>query len=389
MHRGHRIVVLVTVMLAAYTIFEREAWCAPSATVEPGIKAIQVLDTAAKDAEDRVRERCGDAQAGADLEAETSALNAAHIHLERMHRAREMKIAATDLAAVAIEAATDFQRAYLCNRVAVAHLDMAIRVLTALRADLPEDAAHVRDNIDRELADVVALKNAHVESASSAAQMSVPSSRVEVVVVDAGEVTIATPRSNTFLGRLALRLDLGFGTTNLGLETEREVRHRGFYFRAQFLARFTPGKRDRVLLLFGPFYNILSARTPIEPSLGSTASFANMHGFGTHFELQWNPRRAAPWLSLHPFLDIGIEFISESNNAGVIRFQGGGFQGGGGTLVCVVHASICPNIRIMSVPQVESKDHLTVQVGVALDVLRWVDLSLSRRRPSARASVPR
>ena len=363
------------------------------AAADAELKAIQVLDTAAKDAEERVGDRCGDAQVGVDLEAETFALNAAHIHLERMYRAREMKVDAKDLTALAIDAAGNFQRAYQCNRVAVAHLEVAIRELTAQRASLPEDAVHAREDIDKALAEVVALRDAHGEGAGRPIQMPGPSPRVRMVALDSGEISLATPRSNTFMSRLALRLDLGFGTTNLDLDPDRPTRHRGFYFRAQFLARFIPGEQDRIFLLFGPFYNILSARAPTVGDAtmhgfgarAPTVDDATMHAFGTHFELQWTPRRAEPWLSFHPFLDIGLEFVKVSN---LNRTDVTGFQGGGGALVCVVHASICPNFRIMSVPQVEgSKSHLTVQVGVALDVLRWVDLSLSRRRARPRASV--
>lgn len=380
MHRGHRNAILLTGMLAAYGMLEPVAWSAPGAAADPELKAIQVLDTAAKDAEERVRDRCGDAQEGVDLEAETFALNAAHIHLERMYRARDIKVDAKDLTAVAIEAAVDFQRAYQCNRVAVAHLAVAIRVLTTMRASLPEDAAHAQEDIDKTLAEVVALRDAHGEGAFRPTLKPMSGPRVRMVALDAGEISLATPRSNTFMGRLSLRLGLGFGTTNLDLDPDRPTRHRGLAFQAQFLARFIPGEQDRVFLLFGPFYNFLNAGAPIElaASFGTSPAVADakMHGFGAHFELQWNPRRAEPWLSFHPFLDIGLEYArvlasSEPDFAA--------FQGGGGALICLLHASICPNFRLMTVPGREGKSP-TVQIGVAIDPLRWVDLSLSRRR---------
>jgi hypothetical protein len=383
MHRGHRYAVLIIVMLAAYKMLEREAWSAPGAAANAEVKVLQVLDTAARDAEERVRGRCGDAQVGVDLEAEESAHNAAHIHQERLVLARAKKFDAKVLTAVAIQAAESFQSAYQCNRVAVAHLEAAKRVLMAQRASLPEDAVHAREEIDKELAEVVALRDAHDAGAGRPTQTPVPIPRVRMVVLDAGEISLATPRSNTFMGRLALRLDLGFGRTDLELDPDPRAKHRGFYFRAQFLARFMPGQQDRIFLLFGPFYNVLSARAPIESVMSPKADDATMHSFGAHFEIQWNPRRAEPWLSFHPFLDVGLEYITAKDS----KLDVSGFQGGGGALVCVVHASICPNFRIMSVPRVASKNDPTIQVGVALDVLRWVDLSLSRRRARPRASV--
>lgn len=376
MHRGHRYAVLLTAMLAACEVLEREAWSAPGAAADAEVKALQVLDTAAKDAEKRVQGRCGDAQVGVDLEAEESALNAAHIHQERLVLAREKKFDSKDLTAVAIQAAESFQSAYQCNPVAVAHLEAAKRVLTAQRASLPEDAVHAREEIDKELAEVVSLRDAHGEGAGRPPLMPVPSPRVRMVALDGGEISLATPRSNTFMSRLALRLDLGFGRTDLELDPDLDIRHLGFYFRTQFLARFSPGEQERVFLLFGPFYNVHFAREPIELAAGPTVGDVTMHGFGAHFELQFNPRRVAPWLSFHPFLDIGLELLKVSSSIADVA----GFQGGGGALVCVVHASICPNFRIMSVPGVENRTHFTVQGGVALDVLRWVDLSLSSRR---------
>jgi len=365
MSHSHRNTASAATMFVVVSLFAREAWSAPTAA-DAALKAIQALDTAAAYEEEKMSERCVDLQTSADAEAAAAFLRAAYIHMTRMERAKEMGEPAEDLTLVAIQAANDFKRAYLCDRSNVAHLASARILLTSMLSSLPSSATHAREEIEKGLAVVVALE------ASSDLNVKPPmprAPRARVVTMDAGEVTFNTPLQDSYLGRLSLRADFGFGTADLDGERKTRSNHRGFYFRTQLLARFKPGEQKSVILLFGPYYNFLRSS---QPALGD----ANLHGFGAHFELQWGPPRVAPWLSLHPFVDLGIEHIELPTNVANIS----GFQIGGGAMLCVWHASFCPNVRLMTVPLSQDTDRPTIQVGMALDVFRLVDLSLSRRR---------
>lgn len=354
----------------------RAVWGAPSAT-DATLKAVQDLDNAAMFAERHVLSRCSDGQVGIDLEAEGWALTAAYIHMYRIERVKELNASTEELVPVALQAAADFRRAYECNRTVVRNLELAIRLLTSMRASLPDGATIARENVDLALAEVLALMEERTGPLLAPRKLSPPpppearAQGVRVMVMDAGKVSFKTPLSESYLGRLSLRLDLGFGKASFR-DANIRSNHRGLYFRTHLLARFAPGDQRRFFILFGPYYNLLSALEP-SPVIGD----ALMHGVGGHFELEWRPRRADPWLSLHPFLNAGLEYIQVYS---IPKRAFAGFQVGGGALVCLWHESICPNVRIMPTPGLGEKNRPSIQVGLALDVLRWVDLGLSRRR---------
>lgn len=375
MSPGHRNVAPAATMLVAWLLFVREVWGAPTAA-DAALKAIQDLDIAASFEEERVRERCGDLQASVDVEAEASFIRAAYIHLARMERAKEMGEPAQALTPVAIQAANDFKRAYICNRSNVAHLKSAELLLASMSSSLPSGATRAREGVDKELAIVLALAASNIASTTEPTPWARPP-RSRVVTLDAGEVSFKTPLRDSYLGRLSLRVDLGFGTADLDDERDTHSNHQGFYFRTQLLARFKPGEQRRVILLFGPYYNVLKSSEP--PGRVKALGDASLHGFGAHFEVQWSPPRVDPWLSLHPFVDLGIEHVQFPPETLNIS----GFQIGGGVMLCIWHASFCPNVRLMTVPQAQGKDRPTIQVGMALDVLRLIDLRLSRRRSSS------
>lgn len=361
-----------TVTFVVWLLFAPQVWGAPT-PADAALEAVRELDNAATFAEARVQDRCGDSQVEVDLEAETALLSAAYIHMVRMERAKELNEPVEVLTPVALQAARDFRRAYMCNRKVVGHIEMAIRLLTSMRQSLPASAPYVLEEVDKELATLVALEQLHQAATNEPAPLA-RAPRVRIVTLDAGDVSLKTPLRDSYLARLSLRVDLGFGAADLDGVRKTQSGHRGFYFRAHLLARFKPGEQKSTLLLFGPYYNVLRA---MEPSGRSNAlGDAPMHGFGAHFEVQWTPPRADPWLSLHPFVDMGIEhvgFLSQTINRS-------GFQLGGGALICGWHASFCPNIRVMTVPGKEGRDRPTIQLGMALDVLRLVDLGLSHRR---------
>ncbi len=379
-----QISVLATVLIVCSAMPARVVWSAPNAT-DATLKAVQDLDNAALFAERHVHSRCGDDQGGIDLEAEAWALSAAYIHMHRMERVKGLNASTEELVPVALQAAADFRRAYACNRTVVRNLDLAIRLLTSTQASLPDDATNARENVDDALTELLALKEARTGPQSVPRRLSPPPpprpgpkvNKVSTIVMNAGTVSFKTPLSDSYLGRLSLRLDLGFGKAFLPTDSDIRSSHRGLYFRTHLLARFTLSSQRRFIILLGPYYNLLSALEP-SPVLGD----ALMHGVGAHFELAWRPRRMEPWVSIHPFLNAGLEYIQLYVRP---RRSFAGFQVGGGASICLWHESICPNIRIMPTPGLGDKKRPSIQAGVAFDVLRWVDLGLSRRHTRKRS----
>lgn len=365
----------IAAMFVMWPLVEREVWGAPSAD-DAALKAIHALDLKAGFDEEKMRERCEDSQVSPDLEAEAALIRAAYFHLARIELAKDMGEPVEAWKPIATEAADDFKRAYACNPAVVSHLQSARLLLTSTRSSLPGSATSAREEIDKELAAVVALEAGHIPPTAEPAQIS-RAPRARVVTLDAGEVTFKTPLHDSYLGRLSLRVELGFGKADLDGERDTQSEHQGLYFRTQLLARFKPGEQRRVILLFGPYYNVLHSNEPA--GRVNRLGEASLHGFGAHFELQWTPRRVDPWLSLHPFVDLGIEHVQFPITTPNIS----GFQLGGGAMLCFWHASFCPNVRWMTVPQSKGEDRPTIQLGVALDLLRLIDVGLSRRRSSA------
>lgn len=375
MFRSLRYAAPIAAMFVMWPLVVREVSSAPSAD-DAALKAIHALDLKAGFDEEKMRERCGVLQDSPDVEAEAALIRAAYFHLARIELAKDMGEPVEAWKPMALQAADDFKRAYACNSAVASHLQSAKLLLTSTKSSLSSSATSAREEIDKELADLVALEASHIAPTAEPAQMS-RAPRARVVALDAGEVTFKTPFQDSYLGRLSLRVDLGFGKADLDGERDTQSEHQGLYFRTQLLARFKPGEQRRAFLLFGPYYNVLHSNEPAGRVNG--LGDASLHGFGAHFELQWNPPRVDPWLSLHPFVDLGIEHVQFPPRTANIS----GFQLGGGAMFCIWHASFCPNVRLMTVPQSEGRDQPTIQVGMALDFLRFIDVGLSRRRSSA------
>jgi hypothetical protein len=353
--------------LCALALPEPEAWAAPSAE-DAAVKAIRDLDIAARFEEDQIKDLC---HGIVNLGAEASALSAAYIHQARLGRAKSINASDEELVTVAFQATDDFQRAYACNPD-LKHLAQAERLLTQLLSYLPESSARARGELQDALVVFAGLIQSHPTPARSV-PLPMPGPRSPTLILEKAEVKFRDPLRDTYLGRLSLRIETGYGRTDLEPGGDGYT-HAGVFFRAQFLARFTGSERRRVILLFGPYYDHLSANqlAIADKDLG----FAHVHSFGGHFELQWTPsRRVNPRLSLHPFVDVGIGYVSFQRAD--VPNRGGG-QLGGGAAICIWNAAFCPNVRFTTLPSLP-RAYATIQVGLAIDLLRLIDASLARR----------
>lgn len=341
---------------------------------------IRALDSAAAFELEAIRGRCGDANAP-DREAEAAAERAALIHLTRIGLARQ-RAGATgeDLVALAFQAADAYQKAFACDRQAIRHLEAAHSLLVGMRAQLTDPRSVIAQALDRRIAELAAEI-----AAWKARQAPPPEPRptVRIVALD-GEVRPGP--KDTPLGRLSLRVEVGGAFVRAG-DPPTYFYQRGAGTKISALARFAVGARTH--LLFGTYYGfskVLDMR-----GQGDEWWWGDMtlHRVGAQLEAQWVPSaRLGPWLSLNPALEAGLDQQIYAPGRGSGRATG--FQIGGALSMCVWHASVCPLARALVSPLAGGRSVVTVQAGVSFDLLRWVDLGVTRRsrQRAPRAAAP-
>lgn len=347
-------------------------------TAEDPFAEIRALDSAAAFELEQIKGRCGD-PAAPDQDAAAAAERASNIHRTRIGLARQRAGAASeDLVALAFQAADAHQRAYACDPRSARHLEAAHALLASVRAELTDPRSALAVALDRRVTEL------ETELAAwRARQPPEPETTRASVQIVALEGDVRPGPRDTLLGRLALRLE-GGGTFVRAGEPPTYFYHRGGGMRVSALARFAVGSRH--YLLFGTYYGFSRVADLRGQGEAWWAGDMSLHRVGAQFEAQWSPSaRLGPWLSLHPALEVGLEQQIYALGRGSGRATG--FQVGGSLGVCVWHASVCPLARVVASPLTRGQAVTMVQAGVSLDVLRWIDLGItrrSRRRGAAR-----
>ncbi len=345
-------------------------WAALGAPpAEDAFAEIRALDSAAAFELEAIRGRCSDA-AAPDPEAAAAAERAANIHRTRIGLARERAGATSeDLVALGYQAADAHQRAYACDPRTARHLEAAQALLSGLRAGLTDARSALAVALDRRIAEL----SAEVEAwrARQPAQKEAQTT-VRIVALE-GEVRPG-PR-DTWLGRLSLRVEGGGAFVRAG-EPPTYFYQRGGGAKISALARYAVGSRH--YLLFGAYYGF--SRVKDLRGVGEEWWHGDMslHRVGAQLEAQWSPSaRLGSWLSLNPALEVGLDQQVYGPARGSGRATG--FQVGGALGVCIWHASVCPLARVLASPLAGGRAVVTVQAGVSLDLLRWIDLAVTRR----------
>lgn len=338
---------------------------------------IRALDSAASFELDAIKGRCGE-QERADPEARSAAARAAHIHQTRIALARERAGAsAEEVVPLAFQAVDAHERAYACDRARVGHLEDAHALLAGLQAELADPRSAVAQTLGRRVDSLAA------EIAAWRARQPPPApARPEVRIV-AVEASVQPGPKDTVLGRLALRLEVGGAFVRAG-EPPTSFFQRGPALRVALLARFEVSARARLHLLFGPYYGF--ARVTDLRGAGPEWWHGDiaLHRVGAQLEAEWVPaRRLERWLSVHPALELGLE---QQTYPGRAAAQANGFQAGGGLSLCVWHHAICPGVRAVATPVIRGGVVVQVQAGLAIDVMRLVDVGVSRSTRAGRAS---
>lgn len=353
-------------MLSNYAAVLWAVLLAPT-RVDP-FEEIRALDSAAAFEVESIRGRC---QGGpSDREAAAAATRAAHIHRSRIGLARERAQATgEEVAALAVQAADAHLRAHACEP-ATAHLEAAREVLLAVRAQIADANSGAAQALDRRIGELSAQiqASARVEEPEQAPA----STSVEFVTVEA---EVQPGPKNTYLGRLALRLEGGLALTRAG-GAPSGFFHRGAAGRLAVLARFPVGGRHH--LLFGPAFTggrLGDARGPSSSPFTGDLSLLRL---GAVFEAEVAPSSRASWLTLHPSIEIGIEVQSYTRRSGR-REASSALQLGGGLALCVWRAALCPSARATVVPVLHGGVVVTLLLGLSVDVIRAIDGRITRR----------
>lgn len=336
---------------------------------------IRALDSAATFEMEGIRGRCAD-PSRADREAEQAAERAAHIHRTRISLARQgVGATSEEVVALAFQAADAYQKAFECSVQDVRHLEAARELLVGLRAELPDPRAGVTQATDRRIGEIEVLLAARPRRSEAPGA---PPPTVEIVSL-AGEVRPG-PR-DTYLGHLALRVEPGAGFMRAG-GPPVGFYQRGASLRFAFLARFVASERARVRLLFGPAFAVSRLTDRRAPGAGLLSGDVSLFRMGAQFEVEWRPSTRIPWLSVHPAVELGLELQSYVDPVARQAERATGFQVGGGLALCIWHASVCPVARVLGLPvrfERSVASLITLQFGLSIDVMRWVDVGITRR----------
>lgn len=348
-----------------------------AAPAEDPFVEIRALDSAATFELEAIKGRCAGGQP--DGEAEATAERAAQIHRTRIALARQRAGATSEeVVALAFQAADADQRAFSCNPGSVRHLEAAREVLVALRREFADPQGAAAQATDRRLAELEA--GIAAGRPGPAAASNPPATTVRIVEVE-GQVRPG-PREDTYLGHLALRVEPGAALLRAG-GPPVGFYQRGGALRLAVLARFTASERARIRLLFGPVFSFARLRDAREPGPGLLRGDVSVLRAGGQVEAEWRPSARVSWLSVHPAVELGLELQSYSNPTADQADRATGFYGGGGLALCVWNASICPGARVIGVPTRiggSISPLVTVQLGLALDVMRWIDVAIARKR---------
>lgn len=338
---------------------------------------IRVLDVVAGVELDAIKSRCTDPKSP-DPEAAAAAERAAHIHQTRIHLARKLAAAGSggpgpeELVPLAFQAADALARQFACDSTTAAPLASARTLLAGLRAELRDQAAPSARALDRRLAELDSQLTAH-----RAAQPPPPSAAPTVRIVTLDGDVKPVQKASTPLGRLAVRIEVGGSFIRAG-EPPTYFYHRGPHTRLSVLARHQLGPRGRVHLLFGPSYAFARVTQVARPDGDAWyAGPITSHRVAAQFEVQWVPAaRLDRWLSLNPALEAGLDL---QDYAGRGAGRAAGFFAGGGLSLCLWHHAICPGARALVTPLARGNAVVAAQVGLALDLMRFVDIGLAAR----------
>ena len=338
---------------------------------------IRALDSAASFELDSIAGRCQGG--GADPQAAAAATRAAYIHRTRIGLARERAQATgEEVAALAVQAADAHLRAHACAP-APAHLEAAREVLVTVRAQVADPTSGAAQALDRRIGDLSAQLQSSPRVDESAQVRESP--RVEFVAVEA---KVQPGPRNTYLGRLALRLEGGLALARAG-GSPSGFFHRGAAGRLAVLARHPVGVRSH--LLFGPAFTAARLGDVRGPSSSPLTGDLTLIRLGAPLEAEIAPSARASWLTIHPSVEVGLEVQSYVRRSGQ-RGASSALQVGGGLAVCVWRAALCPSARATVVPVLHGGVVVTLLLGLSVDVIRAIDgrvTRLSARRQSPRA----
>lgn len=328
---------------------------------------IRALDSAASFELDSIAGRCQGG--GADPEAAAAATRAAHIHRSRIGLARERAQATgEEVAALAVQAADAHLKAHACAPTA-AHVEAAREVLVNVRAQIADATSGAAQALDRRISEL----SAQIPSSTRAdeSEQARESPRVEFVAVEAD---VQPGPRNTYLGRLALRLEGGLALTRAG-GAPSGFFHRGAAGRLAVLARYPLGGRN--YLLFGPAFTAGRLGDVRGPSSSPFTGELTLIRLGGMLEAEVAPSPRASWLTIHPSVEVGLEIQSYARRSGQ-REASSALQVGGGLAVCVWRAALCPSARATVVPVLHGGVVVTLLLGLSVDVLRAMDARITR-----------
>lgn len=361
-------------LLLGTSISPSRVFAAPPPSKD-AIARVQALDSAAIMEEGRLQNHCKDPKA-ADKEGARIAERAAQIHVARIDIARlELQVDARALTPLALQAVSAFRQAYRCDPSSRRPLEDALSLLRELRKQVPPDGGDVLSGMDARIHDLEAELSEH-DRQHPAPGKSISSPSVRFVYYT-GEVVPQGPSRKTYLGHLALRVEVGGGVAPFSrYGVAGHYTHRGVYLRLTALARFFPGRSSRVGLLFGPYFNFMTLN-PLDGAILDWPGSGSLTSFGAQAELHLVPAKRFPRFSINPSLMAGMGYV-RVKDLNTPNF--GGAYGGAGLYVCFLSGALCPGVRITSAPVYYDTRIPTFQGGLSFDVLRFADAVIAYKQ---------
>ncbi len=361
-------------LLLGTSISPSRVFAAPPPSKD-AIARVQALDSAAIMEEGRLQNHCKDPKA-VDEEGARIAERAAQIHVARIDIARlELQLDARALRPLALQAVSAFRQAYRCDPRSRRPLEDALSLLRELRKQIPPDGSDVLSGLDARIHDLEAELAEH-DQQHPAPGRSISSPSVRLVYYT-GDVVPQAPSRKTYLGHLALRVEVGGGLAPFSrYGVAAHYTHRGVYVRLTVLARFFPGRSSRVGVLVGPYFSFMTL-SPIDRAIPDWPGSGSLASFGAQAELHLIPSKRFPRFSINPSLMTGMGLVSVKD-PGTPNF--GGAYGGVGLHVCFLSGALCPGARITSAPVYYDTKIPTFQGGLSIDVLRIADAIILRKQ---------
>ena len=193
-----------------------------------------------------------------------------------------------------------------------------------------------------------------------------------------GGGTAVQPGDTPGIERFSLRFETGYSAGRLTRSvSQTQPSHSGGFLQLSLLPRFTFARAPLIAVLFGPYYAFWRG---IDKTIDVRLSDARVHSFGGKLELGIKPgKRVKNWLSLHPSLELGMDYVRFDFNyqhpvdVGYVdeRYSDmTGFVIAGNLNTCVWHAAFCLGLRLRSVPGERSLP--TTQVTFGFDLVRLI-----------------